>query len=70
MPDSLVVFYDEVKEFMDKGKTADVVYLDLCKVIDTLPSSTLVSKKERHEWTTQWVRTWLGDHTDGQMVSI
>jgi len=50
---NLVVFYDRVTALVDKGRAADVIYLDLSKAFYTVPQNTLVSKFVSWVWPGQ-----------------
>ena len=43
---NLVVFLDKVTEKVDRGKPADIFYLDFAKAFDKLPRARLLQKME------------------------
>lgn len=52
---NLVEFCNGVTVFMDRGRTTDVIYQDLCRAFDAVPLNIFVSKLERSgfdKWTT------------------
>lgn len=59
---NLVAFFNGLTVLVDKRKAADITYLDLCKVFNTVLNNIFVSKSERHgldRWTTWWITNWL-----------
>lgn len=44
-------FFSQVWQLQDKGRTTDIIYLDLSKKFDAVPQHTLVTKLEKMDLT-------------------
>ena len=59
---NLVAFYEDVTGWVDRGRVADVVYLDFRKAFDIVPHDILITKLRKHgidECTVNWVKNCL-----------
>ncbi|KAJ7406010.1 RNA-directed DNA polymerase from mobile element jockey-like protein [Pitangus sulphuratus] len=62
---NLISSYDQVTHWVDEGKAVGVVYLNFCKVFDTVSHSTLLEKLAAHGldrgilcWVKNWLKGW------------
>ena len=58
---NLVLFLDKLTEIVDRGKAADVFYLDFAKAFDKVPRARLVQKMKTKGITgniLRWIENW------------
>ena len=68
---NLVVFLDKVTEIVDRGKPADIFYLDFAKAFDKVPRERLLQKMETKGISgkvLKWVGNWLSGRTQAVKV--
>ncbi|CAM4702633.1 unnamed protein product [Caretta caretta] len=59
---NLISFFETVTDFLDKGNTVDLIYLDFSKAFDTVPHGELLVKLEKmgiNMKIERWIRNWL-----------
>ena len=59
-------FLDKLTEIVDKGKSADVFYLDFAKAFDMVPKMRLLEKMKSKGISGEiltWIKEWLTDRT-------
>ncbi|CAM4601877.1 unnamed protein product [Caretta caretta] len=59
---NLISFSEKVTDFLDKGNTVDLIYLDFSKAFDTVPHGELLVKLEKmgiNMKIERWIRNWL-----------
>ncbi|CAM5171235.1 unnamed protein product [Eretmochelys imbricata] len=59
---NLISFFEKVTDFLDKGNTVDLIYLDFSKAFDTVPHGKLLDKLEKmgvNMKIERWIRNWL-----------
>ena len=68
---NLVIFLDKLTDIIDKGKQADVFYLDFTKAFDKVPRARLLQKinnKGIGGHILQWIENWLTGRTQSVKV--
>ena len=59
-------FLDKLTKIVDKGKSADVFYLDFAKAFDMVPKMRLLEKMKSKGISGEiltWIKEWLTDRT-------
>ncbi|CAM4378502.1 unnamed protein product [Caretta caretta] len=59
---NLFSFFEKVTDFLDKGNTVDLIYLDFSKAFDTVPHGELLVKLKKmgiNMKIERWIRNWL-----------
>lgn len=73
MSDRLGDLLQRVGVLVDKGRATDILYLDLCRALGTVPHDNFIFELKRHgfdECITEWMRNWLDVCTHAVMVNI
>ena len=68
---NLTLFLNKLTEIADRGKAADVFYLDFSKAFDKVPRQRLLQKLAAKGITgkaLQWIRSWLSGRTQAVRV--
>ncbi|CAM5116524.1 unnamed protein product [Natator depressus] len=58
----LISFFEKVTDFLDKGNSVDLIYLDFIKGFDTMPHGELLAKLEKigiNMKIERWIKNWL-----------
>ena len=59
---NLLVFMEEITNYLDSGFPVDVIYLDFQKAFDKVPHKRLILKLQAHRFggnVLQWIENWL-----------
>ena len=68
---NLVIFLDKLTEIVDRGKQADIFYLDFAKAFDKVPKARLLQKlrtKGIRGNILNWIENWLTERTQSVRV--
>ena len=60
----LLIFMEEVTNYIDRGYPVDIIYLDFQKAFDKVPHRRLLMKLNAHGITgnvLQWIENWLSN---------
>ncbi|GAB0204077.1 mitochondrial enolase superfamily member 1 [Grus japonensis] len=69
---NMIAFYDGMTGWVDKGRAADVVFLDSSKTFDTVSHNIPIGKLRRcesDEWRVRWIENWLNSRAQSVVVS-
>ena len=66
---NLITYFDKVTELLDRGKSADVIYLDFAKAFDKVPVKRLLAKL-RAKGVTGVVYNWLENWLTGRKQRV
>ena len=70
---NLITFLDKLTEIVDRGKAADIFYLDFAKAFDNIPKARLLQKmkmKGIEGQVLKWIESWLTGRTQSVKVGI
>ena len=69
---NLLLFLEEVTQYIDKGYPVDVIYLDFAKAFDKVPHQRLLLKMKAHGITgdvCNWIEAWLKNRQQRVVVN-
>jgi len=61
---NLLIFMEEVTNYIDRGYPVDIIYLDFQKAFDKVPNRRLLMKLDAHGITgtvLHWIKNWLSN---------
>ena len=70
---NLVLFLDKTTDIVDRGKNADIFYLDFAKAFDKVPRARLLQKmrtKGIGGHVLSWIQNWLTGRTQSVKIGI